>query len=115
MTRVAVVDKKLCQPGKCQLECMAVCPINRVGKECIVLTPDKVQAIISETLCVDCSLCIKKCPFHAISIINIAQPLDDKLIFSYGTNSFKQYNLIMPKKGIVGVIGENGCGKTTNV
>ena len=34
--RVAVLDKDLCQPKKCGLECIKYCPINKSGADCIV-------------------------------------------------------------------------------
>ncbi len=35
--RVAVLDKELCQPKKCGLECIKYCPINKSGADCIIL------------------------------------------------------------------------------
>ncbi len=113
--RLAVVDQTLCKPDQCQLECINVCPVNKLNQECIVLSDDRKLAIISAPLCTGCGLCIKKCPFHAISIVNLVAPVEDKLVFSYGENSFKLYGVALPEKGIFGVLGDNGCGKSTNV
>ena len=30
--RLAVVDPQLCQPDKCQLECISVCPVNKLDQ-----------------------------------------------------------------------------------
>ena len=38
--RVAVLDKELCQPKKCGLECIKYCPVNKSGADCIVLNED---------------------------------------------------------------------------
>lgn len=113
--RLAVVDQTLCKPDQCQLECIQVCPVNKLNQECIVLSDERKLALISAPLCTGCGLCIKKCPFHAISIVNLVAPVEDKLVFSYGDNSFKLYGLALPEKGVFGVLGDNGCGKSTNV
>ncbi len=115
MARLAVVDPELCNPSKCQLECIRDCPVNRAKKDCIVLSEDKSIAIISEALCTGCGICPKVCPFHAISIVNTVAPVEDKQIYRYGENLFVLYGLALPKKGVIGVVGENGCGKSTTV
>ena len=49
----------------------------------------------------------------SIKIINLAEE-KGKLIHQYGVNSFRLYNLPLPKPGaVVGLIGANGIGKTT--
>lgn len=119
MTRLAIVDGKLCNPLQCQLECVKNCPINKMRKECASVSEDDAEgtrtARIDEDLCTGCGICVKKCPFHAIDVINLVAPVEDKLVYSYGDNAFKLYGLALPRKGIIAVIGENGCGKSTNV
>ncbi len=115
MKRVAVVDPKLCKPEKCGLACVKVCPVNRMNKDCITLPEERKTVLISEDLCTGCGICPKICPFHAITIVNLVAPVEEKLVYQYGENLFKQYGMVLPKKGIVGVIGENGTGKSTNV
>ena len=39
--RIAVVDRELCKPEKCQLICQRSCPIVRSGEECIVYSTDE--------------------------------------------------------------------------
>jgi ATP-binding cassette subfamily E protein 1 len=110
--RIAVIDQNLCSPETCGGQpCAKYCPVNRMEEDCVTIEK---TAKISETLCTGCGICVKKCPFHAITIINLASPIKEKLVFSYGENSFSLYGLALPK-GVVGVIGDNGCGKTTNV
>lgn len=113
------MDKKLCNPLQCKQECVANCPVNKMRKECIIIPEDDVEgkrtARIDEDLCTGCGICIKKCPFHAIDVINLAAPVEDKLVYSYGDNAFKLYGLALPRKGVIAIIGENGCGKSTNV
>ena len=114
--RVAVLDEELCQPKKCGLECIIYCPVNKTGGACIIQRPEDNKALISEDLCTGCGICIKKCPFDAIVIVNLAKELATDKIHQYGVNSFRFYRLPTPKKGaVVGLIGRNGMGKSTIV
>lgn len=112
--RVAVLDQDLCQPRKCGLECIIYCPVNKTGGECIIQRPDDGKAVISEDLCTGCTICIKKCPFDAIVIVNLAQEIGVDKIHQYGINSFRLYKMPIPKEGTVtGLVGRNGMGKST--
>ena len=114
--RVAVLDEELCQPKKCGLECIVYCPVNKTGGACIVQRPEDNKALISEDLCTGCGICIKKCPFDAIVIVNLAKELSEDKVHQYGINSFRFYRLPTPKKGaVVGLVGRNGMGKSTIV
>ncbi|MEM3094520.1 MAG: ribosome biogenesis/translation initiation ATPase RLI [Nitrososphaera sp.] len=114
--RVAVLDEELCQPKKCGLECIIYCPVNKTGGACIVQRPEDNKALISEDLCTGCGICIKKCPFDAIVIVNLAKELSTDKVHQYGINSFRFYRLPTPKKGaVVGLVGRNGIGKSTIV
>lgn len=69
--------------------------------------------LIDENLCTGCGLCVKKCPYKAIKIINLPQE-PGKCTFQYSANSFRLYGFILPKeKSVVGLIGVNGIGKST--
>src|SRR5919199_4518808 len=114
--RVAVLDEELCQPKKCGLECIIYCPVNKTGGECIIQRPEDGKAVIAEDLCTGCGICIRKCPFDAIVIVNLAKELSQDKIHQYGINSFRFYRLPTPKKGaVVGLVGRNGIGKSTIV
>lgn len=114
--RVAVLDQELCQPKKCGLECIIYCPVNKTGGECIVQNPEDGKAVISEELCTGCGICIKKCPFDAIVIVNLAKELGEDKIHQFGINTFRLYRLPSLRKGsVVGLLGRNGMGKTTIV
>ena len=112
--RVAVLDKELCQPKKCGLECIKYCPVNKSGADCIVLNEETNKAVIDEDICNGCGICVKVCPFEAITIVNLATELATDKIHQYGQNSFRLYKLPTPKKGeVIGLLGRNGMGKST--
>ncbi len=114
--RVAVLDKELCQPKKCGLECIKYCPVNKSGADCIILNEQIKKAQIDENICNGCGICVKVCPFDAITIVNLATELGTEKIHQYGLNSFRLYRLPTPKKGeVVGLLGRNGIGKSTVV
>ncbi|AJW71632.1 hypothetical protein NADRNF5_1956 [Nitrosopumilus adriaticus] len=114
--RVAVLDQDLCQPQKCGLECIKYCPVNKSGAECIVINEESKKAKIDEDICNGCGICVKVCPFDAITIVNLASELATDKIHQYGDNSFRLFKLPTPKKGeVVGLLGRNGMGKSTVV
>lgn len=114
--RVAVLDQDLCQPQKCGLECIKYCPVNKSGAECVTINEESKKAQIDEDICNGCGICVKVCPFDAITIINLASELATDKIHQYGMNSFRLYKLPTPKKGeVVGLLGRNGMGKSTVV
>ena len=115
MPRIAVIDKEKCINGRgCSFICGGVCPVNRAGKECIVLGSDN-KPVIDEKVCIGCGICPKRCPAQCISIINLPAELEQP-IHQYGKNGFRLYNLPTPIFGkVVGILGRNGIGKTTAI
>eukprot|EP01015_Nassula_variabilis_P019377 TRINITY_DN326_c0_g1_i8.p1 TRINITY_DN326_c0_g1~~TRINITY_DN326_c0_g1_i8.p1 ORF type:complete len:541 (-),score=138.97 TRINITY_DN326_c0_g1_i8:9-1631(-) len=114
LARIAIVNDDKCKPKKCHQECRRICPINKSGKLCIEATPASKIAFISEDLCIGCGLCVKKCPFEAIKIINLPKNLSKETTHRYGPNSFKLHRLPIPRSGqVLGLVGKNGIGKST--
>jgi len=112
--RIAIVSKDKCKPKKCRQECRRQCPVVRLGKLCIEVTPSSKIAFISEELCIGCGICVKKCPFEAINIINLPKNLESNTTHRYGANSFKLHRLPTPRAGqVLGLVGTNGIGKST--
>lgn len=114
--RVAVLDKDACQPKKCGLECIKYCPVNKSGADCIVMNQEIGKAQIDESICNGCGICVKVCPFDAITIVNLAEELKTDKVHQYGMNSFRLYRIPALKKGqVMGLLGRNGIGKSTMV
>jgi len=114
LTRIAIVSTDKCKPKRCRQECKKSCPVVRMGKLCIEVTPTDKIATISESLCIGCGICVKKCPFEAVAIINLPSNLEKCTTHRYSANSFKLHRLPIPRPGeVLGLVGTNGIGKST--
>jgi ATP-binding cassette subfamily E protein 1 len=112
--RVAVLDKEHCKPDDCGIPCYRFCPEVLNRRYAIKFVAGEKKPIIDEELCTGCGICIKKCPFDAISIVKLPQELDGECIHSYGVNEFKLFRLPIPRPGtVIGLVGRNGTGKST--
>ena len=116
--RIAVLNKDRCKPVKCspfgEKPCIKYCPKVRTGDKTITLNSDGKSVLITENLCTGCGICIKKCPFNAISIVNLPDPLENQITYRYGPDQFSLFRMAIPKKGkVLGLIGQNGIGKST--
>lgn len=59
------------------------------------MTPKNKVAFISEQLCIGCGICVKKCPFEAINIINLPKDLESNTTHRYGANTFKLHRWVL--------------------
>jgi len=115
MARIAVLDKEKCRSKICGFLCQKVCPRVRMGDETITVDEEGRFPVISEELCVGCGICVNKCPFDALTIVNLPHETG-VLSHQYGKNGFRLYGLPIPRKGaVVGIVGPNGIGKSTAV
>ncbi|MBT7346265.1 ribosome biogenesis/translation initiation ATPase RLI [Candidatus Bathyarchaeota archaeon] len=111
--RVAVVDRERCRPDKCDQPCIRFCPMVRTRREAI-RQDDEGKAYISEFICSGCGICVKKCPFDALRIVNLPDELKSDHLHRFGPNSFTLFRIPKPRKGnVVGLLGRNGIGKST--
>ena len=111
--RIAVINRDRCQPRKCSKECEYFCPPVRTGDETIVFVDSK--PLITENLCVGCGICVRKCPFGAITITNLPEEMEAP-VHRYGQNGFALYGLPIPMEGkVAGILGQNGIGKSTAI
>ncbi|MCW4016010.1 MAG: ribosome biogenesis/translation initiation ATPase RLI [Candidatus Bathyarchaeota archaeon] len=112
MVRIAVLDEDRCESKRCGRVCYRFCPPVRNKIEAIVFEGEKPQIV--ESLCVGCGICVRKCPFKAISIVNLADELEEDCSHRFGPNTFKLFRLPTPSPGVVlGLLGQNGIGKST--
>ena len=114
LDRIAIISADRCRPKKCRQECKKACPVVKIGKMCIEVGGTSKIAYISEDLCIGCGICVKKCPFEAVNIINLPKNLEKETTHRYGPNSFKLHRLPTPRTGqVLGLVGTNGIGKST--
>jgi len=112
MVRIAVLDEDRCESKRCGRPCYSFCPPVRNKIEAVVFEGATPQIV--ESLCVGCGICVRKCPFKAISIVNLADELEEDCSHRFGANTFKLFRLPTPSSGVVlGLLGQNGIGKTT--
>lgn len=114
--RIAAVEQDQCRPEKCDTLCIRVCPVERTKPETIIIDNVTKKAKIDENLCIGCGICVNKCPFSAISIVNVPDAWSKVVVHKYHSSGFSLFWLPIPKKGaVLGLIGRNGAGKTTAI
>ena len=113
MTRISILDKERCKPKNCEYLCIHYCPGVRMDEDTIVIDEKTKKPLISEELCEGCGICTNRCPFDAISIINLPEAANDP-IHRFGQNQFELFGLPTLEEGnVIGLLGPNGIGKST--
>lgn len=114
MGKIAVIHKEKCKTEICNHECKKYCPAEKKELDsCIVVDA---KAVIDEKMCVGCGICMKRCPFGAIEVVNLPSIDEKNLIHRYGQNGFALYGIPTPKQqSVIGFLGRNGIGKSTAV
>ena len=105
MTRLAIIEKDKCFPKQCGEWCIKKCPVNKMGKECIIISSEK-KAQIAEELCIGCGICVR-CPFSAIHIVNLPEKLKQEPIHRFDNESRVEWRT----KGYYVILREIGTGK----
>ncbi|WXG45320.1 MAG: ribosome biogenesis/translation initiation ATPase RLI [Candidatus Atabeyarchaeum deiterrae] len=114
MPRVVILNRDRCKSKDCGRPCIKYCPRVRAGDETIVINPGEEYPYIAENLCSGEGICVKKCPFGALRVVNTPETVEGELIHRYGPNMFELYRLPIPRAGkVTGLVGPNGAGKTT--
>ena len=113
MARIAVIEREKIKDKKEWFRLISgVCPVNRVGKECVYMKDGEFG--INEELCVGCGICVKRDPWQSIQIINLPEELKEEPIHRYGVNGFRIFRFPTPRfNSVVGLVGKNGIGKST--
>ena len=113
MSRISILEKDRCQPKKCDYLCINYCPGVRMDEDTITINEDTKKPLISEELCEGCGICTNRCPFDAISIINLPEAIGEP-IHRFGQNQFELFGLPSLESGsVLGLLGPNGIGKST--
>ncbi|BBL61858.1 ribosome biogenesis/translation initiation ATPase RLI [Methanobrevibacter arboriphilus] len=113
MSRISILDHDRCQPKKCNYTCIEYCPGVRMEEDTIIIDEKTKKPLISEELCSGCGICTNRCPFNAISVINLPEALDNP-IHRFGQNMFELFGLPTLSEGsVIGILGPNGIGKST--
>lgn len=69
-----VIDYDICEPSKCNFECITSCPVNKQRQHELAIVKKNGKPEINEVECVACTACMRKCPLGAISQKNARHP-----------------------------------------
>lgn len=84
-----------------------------MDEDTIVVDEDTKKPLISEQLCQGCGICTNRCPFDAVTIINLPEAIGEP-IHRFGQNQFELFGLPSLTEGqVLGLLGQNGIGKST--
>ena len=75
---------------------MRVSPSNRAGKEAIVKDTDGKVKVNEEVITDADRIAANKCPFEALTMVNLPEELNQEPIHRYPPNGFALYKLPIP-------------------
>lgn len=108
------MHREKCKPAGCGRECRKYCPVEKKESDSCVVVGEK--CVINEKSCVGCGICVKRCLFGAIDIVNLPSVSEEDLVYRYGENGFALYGLPVPRvEKVLGLLGRNGIGKSTAI
>ncbi|MFW9779418.1 MAG: ribosome biogenesis/translation initiation ATPase RLI [Candidatus Heimdallarchaeota archaeon] len=123
MEQVTVVFRDICAPGPCNYRCINLCPVNMTGKKskpiivprAIKLRKKSAIPTIDPKTCINCGICVNACYVRAIKSVNIPGEMDTWVpTHQYRESQFRLFGLpALNLNNIIGIIGENGVGKST--
>lgn len=112
---IVVIDQDKIEPDLARETVINFDPLNRAGKEGGFYIDENEELHIAEEDVMEAHrMAIKKYPYEgAIKLVQLPHEEGDKT-HQFDDNSFRLYGLPVPEKGsVVGILGENGTGKTT--
>ncbi|KAL2621137.1 hypothetical protein R1flu_001342 [Riccia fluitans] len=110
-TRVSVVSSDRCKPKKCRHDYVALLSKHEnmawkfhQARNCFYFVGALYRL----------GICVKRCPWEAVQIINLPKDLDKVTTPRYGASTFKLHRLPVPRpRQILGLVGINGISKST--
>jgi len=79
--KLAIVDREKCKPAVCGRECKKYCPVEKQEVDSCVVVGEK--CVIDEHACVGCSICVKRCPFGALDVVNLPSVNEKDIVHRY--------------------------------
>lgn len=82
--------------------------------EAIYFLEEAQPPVIDEEVCIGCGICVKRCPFLAISVVNLPDEIEKDAFHRHGVNGFKLFRFpeVRPRE-VTAIVGQNGTGKST--
>ncbi|WP_414836333.1 ribosome biogenesis/translation initiation ATPase RLI [Candidatus Nanohalococcus occultus] len=113
---IVVIDQDKIEPDLARETVINFDPLNRAGKEGGFYIDDKEELHIDDDdVMAAHRMAIKKYPYeNAIRMVQLISEEEGEPLHQFGNNTFRLYGAPAPEKGnVVGILGENGIGKST--